>query len=50
MVLQAFCEALEEQNYVLQKDAEDKERRIALLEEELRLQQLEIDNLKKALR
>ena len=47
---QAFCEALEEQNYVLQKESEDKDRRVALLEEEVRLQQTEIETLKKSLR
>ena len=48
--LQAVCDQLEEQVYSLQRLTQEKDAKIALLEEELALHKSEIDNLRKSLR
>ena len=46
---QALCEALEETNYTLQRELDERDRRVRLLEEELQLQSRQIDNLKRVI-
>ncbi len=47
---QAMCEQLEEQMFVMSQSLEEKDAKIALLEEELSLRQMESENLRRSLR